>query len=412
MALTIGRRFTKRRFRRDKMEEKKAKAANIENIASLKKKPQNIAKYIVYGLLFLVSTTGLLLVVYSRQIWGDSVGDRILGEGVQNGWMALGHYFSKRTPAIVTTLMIIAIALVLISISNFLVRVTTLKGKKAKTVGSLIRSLIKYIIIILSLAFILGAWGVDVGSIVAGLGVLTLIIGLGCQSLIQDVVSGLFIVFDDYFSVGDMIIVDGFRGYVESIGLRTVKLDDHCGNVKAITNSQITTVVNLSRSPNLIYINFTVSYNEDLERMEGVLAKEFPKINAALPQLEDPLIYKGVDGYDDAGVVLAFGATCKAEYRFQVARDLKREIYLALVRNNIEIPYAQIVVNAPDPKNRPFASKEEKMLSQKMNAENRKLDEVDEKTLLEKAKEDIKNIEKLEKTKKALRKNVNKEEKQ
>lgn len=395
------------------MEEKKVETTNseknTEKVTLLRKKPESITKYIVYGLLFLISIVGLLLVVYSRQIWGDTVGDKILGEGVANGWVALGHYFSKRTPAIITTLMIIAIALVLISISNFLVRVTTFKGKKAKTVGSLIRSLIKYIIIILALAFILGAWGVDVGSIVAGLGVLTLIIGLGCQSLIQDVVSGLFIVFDDYFSVGDMIIVDGFRGYVESIGLRTVKLDDHCGNVKAITNSQITTVVNLSRSPNLIYINFTVSYNEDLERVEGVLAKEFPKINAALPQLEDPLIYKGVDGYDDAGIVLAFGATCKAEYRFQVARDLKREIYLALVRNNIEIPYTQIVVNAPDPKERPLASKEEKALSKKMNAENRKLDEEDEKTLLEKAKEDLKNIEKMEKTKKARKKAIEKE---
>ena len=394
------------------MEEKKNETnleQNTEKVTILRKKPQSMIKYIIYGLLFLVSVIGLFLVVYAREIWGDAIGDKLLGEGVPNGWVALGNYFSKRTPAIISTLVIIAIALVLISISNFLVRVTTFKGKKAKTVGSLIRSLVKYIIIILAIAFILGAWGVDVGSIVAGLGVLTLIIGLGCQSLIQDVVSGLFIVFDDYFSVGDMIIVDGFRGYVESIGLRTVKLDDHCGNVKAITNSQITTVVNLSRSPNLIYINFTVSYNEDLERVEGVLAKEFPKINAALPQLEDPLIYKGIDGYDDAGVVLAFGATCKAEYRFQVARDLKREIYLALCRNNIEIPYTQIVVNAPDPKDRPAASKEEKALSKKMNAENRKLDEENEKSLVEKAKEDLKNIEKMEKTKKARKKGLDEE---
>lgn len=397
------------------MEEKKVETANseknTEKVTLLRKKPESITKYIVYGLLFLISIVGLLLVVYSRQIWGDAIGDKVLGEGVANGWVALGHYFSKRTPAIITTLIIVAIALVLISISNFLVQVTTFKGKKAKTVGSLIRSLVKYIIIILAIAFILGAWGVDVGSIVAGLGVLTLIIGLGCQSLIQDVVSGLFIVFDDYFSVGDMIIVDGFRGYVESIGLRTVKLDDHCGNVKAITNSQITTVVNLSRSPNLIYINFTISYNEDLERVKGVLAKEFPKINAALPQLEDPLIYKGVDGYDKAGIVLAFGATCKAEYRFQVARDLKREIFLALTRNNIEIPYTQIVVNAPDQRERPLASKEEKALSKKINTENRKLDEEDEKTLLEKAKEDFKNIEKIEKTKKARKKAIEKEQK-
>lgn len=361
-------------------------------------------KIIFYSIVVLLCVTFLLLLVYCRQIWGDTIGDAILGEGVENGWIALASSLGKRTSAIIATLAIILICVLLISVSNFLVRFITLKGKKAKTVGSLVASLIKYIVIIVGLAFVLGAWGVDVTSIVAGLGVLTLIIGLGCQSLIQDVVSGLFIVFDDYFSVGDMIIVDGFRGYVESIGLRTVKLDDRCGNVKAITNSQITTCVNLSRSPNLIYINFHVSYNEDLERVEGLLVNEFEKINASLPQLVDPLIYKGIDGYDDAGIILAFGATCKAEYRFQVARDLKREIYLALKRNDIQIPYNQITVNVPDPKERPLATKSQKALSAKMNAKNRMLEEEEERSLLEKAKEDIKKIESREKKKAATKK--------
>ena len=107
----------------------------------------------------------------------------------------------------------------------------------------------------IGLAIVLVIWGVDVTGIVASLGILTLIIGLGCQSLIQDVVSGLFIVFDDYFSVGDMVIIDGFRGYVSEIGLRSVKIDDRVGDIKTITNSNIGTCVNLSREDNMITVN-------------------------------------------------------------------------------------------------------------------------------------------------------------
>lgn len=362
-------------------------------------KPKNITKFIIYLILFILSMTGLLLLIYCRAIWGDEVGNKILGEGVKDGWVALGNVLAKRSTAFIYSLITIAIAVFAIAISNFLVKITTLKGKKAKTVGSLVYSLIKYIIIILAIAFILGAWGVDVASIVAGLGVLTLVIGLGCQSLIQDIVSGLFIVFDDYFDVGDMIIVDGFRGYVESIGLRTVKLNDKCGNIKSITNSAITTCVNLSRSPNLIYINFHISYNEDLERVEGIMAKEMEYINKNLPQLTDPLVYKGIDGYDDAGVMLAFGATCKAEYRFQVGRDLRREIYLALKRNDIQIPYNQITVNTPLPKERPLANKEEKKRSKQINDLNRKLEEEDKNTFIEKARKNLHHFENGEKKK-------------
>lgn len=364
-----------------------------EEIKQKRERTRKIIKTSLFWLLIACAIASLFLLIYCRDIWGDTLGDAVLGEGVRNGWVALGGIFKKQATPLVSTIIIIAVSILLITFSNFLIRITTFHGKKAKTVGSLVRSLIKYIVIILGLAFILAAWGVDVASIVAGLGILTLIIGLGCQSLIQDIVSGLFIVFDDYFSVGDMIVVDDFRGTVESIGLRTVKLDDGCGNIKSITNSAIATCVNLSRSPNLIAIDFQISYREDLEHVEAVMIKEFPRINASLPQLSSPLVYKGVAGFSTNGVSLAFRATCPAEYRFQVARDLRREIYLALKRNNIEIPLQQIVCNSPLPENAKKASKEEKELVNTVNTNNRMLETEEEKTFLEKAKESIPTFE-------------------
>ena len=214
--------------------------------------------------------------------------------------------------------------------------------------------------IIVAVAWILTAWGVDVASIVAGLGVLTLIVGLGCQTLIQDVVSGIFIVFDDYFSVGDLVIIDGFRGTVTSIGLKATKITDPSGNIKSISNSSINTVVNVSRLPTMITVNFDIGFNEDLERVEGVIDANLAEITKRIPQLTEGLYYKGVDNFTAAGVSLLFLGYCAEPDRFQVVRDVKREIYLMCRRNDINVPFNQITVNPQDPVDRPKATEKQK----------------------------------------------------
>jgi moderate conductance mechanosensitive channel len=333
---------------------------------------------------FLVS---LNLYIFARQIWGDEIGDQFFGAGVSNGFV---YFWQQAGKHLLGTGLAIAICFIVIFISSSLLRLFGNKSKKSKTVTSLIRSVIKYLAILITMAVVLGIWGVDVSSIVAGIGVLTLIIGLGCQSLIQDVVSGLFIVFDDYFNVGDIVIVDGFRGTVQDIGLRTVKINDGLGDIKAITNSSINTVVNLSRSPNFVYLTMDVSYNEDLERVEGIIAKALPAIKAKLPQITDGPYYKGVDGFDDAGINLGFCCFCKVENRFQVKRDLQREFYQLFNDNDILFPYQQITVNQADPDNRPKATPEQKKRAEEINKANSAVPEDDtEKTFLEKARDNL-----------------------
>jgi len=343
--------------------------------------------FILSIVLFILFLVGLNLYLFARQIWGDAIGDAYFGAGVSNGFVYLWRQAGAH---IVATLISLGVCFLVVFISSSALRLFGNKSKKSKTVTSLIRSVIKYLAILVTMAVVLGIWGVDVASIVAGIGVLTLIIGLGCQSLIQDVVSGLFIVFDDYFNVGDIVIVDGFRGTVQDIGLRTVKINDGLGDIKAITNSNISTVVNLSRSPNFIYLTMDVSYNEDLERVEGVIVKALPEIKRKLPQITDGPYYKGIDSFDNAGVGLAFCCLCAVENRFQVKRDLQRELYQLFKENSILFPYQQITVNQPDPENRPQASAEEKKRSEEVNKTNSALPKEDnEKTFLEKARDSL-----------------------
>lgn len=291
---------------------------------------------------------------------------------------------------IVTIIIIFALILLNYIIKSAILAFTG-KTKKSQTIGSLIRSLLKYILVIIGIVIILSIWGVDVASIIAGLGVLTLIIGLGCQSLIQDIVSGLFIVFDDYFNVGDICIIDGFQGKITEIGLRSVKINDGIGNEKSITNSSINTCVNLSRAPYCVAVTFDVSYNEDLERVEGLIANALPKIKKTLPKIIDGPNYIGIDGYADCGITLKFSCFCKAEDRFQVKRDLQREIYQMMNENNIQYTYNTYIINPPIEENLPKATEEEKRLSKLINDQNRALPkEEKEKSIFERVSESFK----------------------
>jgi len=337
-----------------------------------KKTSKQKVYFIISMVILALAIAFLFTLAFAREVYGNEFADILYGSpDIPNGFVVIGNTLKDSSIKIALSLFIIFGTFILVFIVNFIIKLITSGSKKAQTTGSIIRSLVKYIAVIVSVAWILVLWGVDVFGVVASVGVLTLVIGLGCQSLINDIVSGLFIVFDDYFSVGDMVIIDGFRGYVTEIGLRSIKLDDNCGNIKSINNSNISSCVNLSRQPNYISITMDASYFEDVERLEGVFARELPKIKEKMPQIVDGPWYKGIDNFNGAGVSYTFAFLVKAEYRFQATRDFKREIYQMFVNNDIIVPFNQVTINQADPKDRPKASDEDKAESSKVLATNR-----------------------------------------
>ena len=361
------------------------------NSKTKSQKTSFVISCVIFGLVVVM----LFLWVYAGDLLGEEMTKLAYGfkeDGTtlyNNGWEFLGAKSGSTANAWVVTLFALALAFFFTFLCNFIIGLFTWKGKRSKTIGSLAKSLVRYIVILITIAIILTAWGVNVASIVASLGVLTLIIGLGCQTLINDVVAGLFVVIDDFYDVGDIVIIDGFRGVVTEIGLKSTKLKDDGGNIKAINNSQITTVTNLTREPSLITVSIGASYNEDVNHVEAVIAKELPKIKDKIPALISGPTYRGIKGFDDAAVEYFFIATCPEENRFQTTRDLNRELYLMFVENDITIPYNQIVVNPPDPQ-KEKASEEEKKIAAKLNASYRKISKAeDKKNILQKARDSL-----------------------
>ena len=145
-------------------------------------------------------------------------------------WYRYGLKGLVLTTEIVGAAVTIAVLLHFISLIPF-------ESKKAKTISRLLENFIKWVVFIASIFLIMAAWGADSIALLTSAGVLTLIIGLGSQSLVADILAGIFIVFEGDFQVGDIIIVDGWRGEVLEIGIRTTKLIDAGGNIKIVNNS-------------------------------------------------------------------------------------------------------------------------------------------------------------------------------
>ena len=175
---------------------------------------------------------------------------------------------------------------------------------KGRAIINLTCSLIKYAAVIVLAFMVLKTLGVDTTAILAGIGILGLIVGLGAQPLIADIIAGLFIVFENVFEVGDIIVVDGFRGTVDDIGIRTTKIEDVGGNIKVINNADIKTLVNMTQALSVANCEMSIEYGESLERVEAILAEALPKIKEAIPEIKEGPFYKGVSSFGESSVNL------------------------------------------------------------------------------------------------------------
>lgn len=225
--------------------------------------------------------------------------------------------------------------------------------KKGKAIFNLLSSFIKYLSVLIFIFASLRALNVDTGTLLAGIGILSLIVGLGAQPLIEDIISGLFIVFENVFDVGDIIIVDGFRGTVREIGIRTTRFEDTSGNFKIMNNSDLRTVINLTDHLTLVPCVVQIEYGESIERVEAVVKDHIEEIGAAIPDIVEGPFYKGVSELGASGVSLKFVARCEEANRFQVERDMNREFKLLFDAHGINIPFTQVVVHQPTVFNAP-----------------------------------------------------------
>ena len=219
------------------------------------------------------------------------------------------------------------------------------KSYKTITLTKLASSAVKYACWIIAVFAILAVWGVDTATILASAGIIALVIGLGAQTLIADIIGGIEIVFEDQFQIGDVVVIDDFRGTVKEIGLSCVKLEDGAHNIKVVRNHAVSTVINLSRKSSIAVCDCDVDYETDLDYVREVVESHLDEMRVKIPGIKRRPNYLGVQALGESGITVRIIATCAESDKFGVTRALNEYVYNLFNDFEIAIPYNQIVVS-------------------------------------------------------------------
>lgn len=226
----------------------------------------------------------------------------------------------------------------------------SLEPQKAKTIGEVLKSAVKYLTYFIGITLILSDVFSGVSVALAGVGGVA--VGFGTQSLVKDIINGIFVLFEDQYGVGDYITIDKYSGIVESIGIRTTVIRDFSGDVHLIPNGIISEVTNHSRGNIRFIIDVPIAYEEDIDKVIKCLEDVCISFDKDNSDIVEPTKIMGVQELSSDGVVIRIMGRSIPLKQWAMENKLRKLIKLELDRQNIEIPYRKVqIVNLEADKN-------------------------------------------------------------
>ena len=226
--------------------------------------------------------------------------------------------------------------------------------KRADTLGSLLKYILLVAVSLTAFVMILGELGIEIGPILAAAGVVGLAVGFGSQHLVQDIISGFFILLDDEIRVGDYVSTAGKGGIVERVNLRMTVLRDFSGNVHYIRNGQIDIVTNMTKDYSRYMFEIGVAYREDVDEVAEVIRlvdADLRKDEEYGPMILEPIEIMGLDQFADSALIIKARTKTKPIKQWKVAREFNRRLKKAFDARNIEIPFPHVTLYAGQDKN-------------------------------------------------------------
>lgn len=219
--------------------------------------------------------------------------------------------------------------------------------RREATLVKLLQNTLSYVVYFAAILAILSAFTINVTGILAGAGVIGLAVGFGAQSLVKDIISGFFIIFEDQFSVGDYVQVGTALGTVEEIGLRTAKISAYGGEIYIIPNGNIAEVVNYSINNSRAIVDIRLDYDTDIDQTEKLLKEFFANLSEGYEALVAPPTVVGVQELGTSEMILRITAETQPVMQWAIARQLRKDLKILLDQHGIEIPYPKMVMVQP-----------------------------------------------------------------
>ena len=220
-------------------------------------------------------------------------------------------------------------------------------SQRAQTLGTLFKSIATTIIWAVALMMLLGEFDVNLGPLIAGAGIIGVAVGFGAQSIVRDLLTGVFMLIEDQYGVGDVVDLGDAVGTVESVGLRTTRLRDISGTVWHVPNGAIARVGNMSQLWARVPLDLDVAYDTDLDEAMAVVKRVADEVwheqGESTTVLEEPTL-SGVQAFGADAVTIRVMLKTEPSEQWATARLMRRRIKAAFDEAGIEIPFPQRTV--------------------------------------------------------------------
>ncbi len=219
------------------------------------------------------------------------------------------------------------------------------QSARADTISGIAGSTARYLIYFFaSVAALQTLFGINLMSVLAAAGVVGIAVAFGAQSIVEDVLTGFFIIFEGKFEVGDLVKINDFTGNVESITLRCTTLRNYMGDVYIISNGSIGTVLNYQKGGRSLSMDVQIAYESDIDTAIAVLKDCCKKAEEELSEINGSPEVLGVVALAESGVKIRVLLPCVVGGQFALEREMLRRIKYAFDENGIEIPYNKVVI--------------------------------------------------------------------
>lgn len=223
--------------------------------------------------------------------------------------------------------------------------------KREDTLIRIFNRALSILILVIAIMMVLGEAGVEVGPLIAGAGIVGLAVGFGGQYLIRDIITGLFLMLENQYRIGDVVTIEGFSGAVQDISLRKTTLRDLNGTVHHIPHGSITKVSNQSKDFARVNLDMGVGYKTDIRLLETVINKTGIEL-AADPAFSEAIIsppkFIRINEFADSAIIVKILGDTRPLMQWEVAGELRRRLKEAFDREGIEIPFPQRVIHKTD----------------------------------------------------------------
>lgn len=217
------------------------------------------------------------------------------------------------------------------------------------TILKMLGSLVTYVAIGFLIYQCMLCFGLNPTALMASAGIVSVVLGIGANSLVGDILAGIFLLMEGNVQVGDVVQIGDFRGYVIEMGIRMTKLFDmDMDDVKIIPNNEVRNVVHMTMHVSIVYSDFQIRYEEKLENVEKILCEELKNVKDKSPLILEGPVYIGVRALDANGVVLRTKTKCHEPCRRKVEREVNHIVYSIFQKNQISVPYPQITLHEGD----------------------------------------------------------------